>query len=502
MVRQWKSIAIAAGTVGLAFATVQAQQKAGKTPAFTAMDYIQIQQLVSRYPYAVDTGADNGGMYAGLFASDGVFVQRTGDVTGADALSATARRFQRGPRSAFHFLMDHVIEPTADGAIGKEYLAQFVFGDNGMPSRIFGGGHYDDVYERTAGGWRFKRRQFIPSQGGVDVTMPTAAIGPMMKIAQTPSQGSTLTASDYLEIQQLVYRYPYGLDTGADQGNLFANVFTMDGSFIGGPSRVDGREKLAAFAFGHRPGQGPLYARNFSTNVLIRPSPEGATGKIYAVVMDIGEGNGKPSSVLNGGHYEDSYVRTPDGWRIKSRQFLPSRGGEQTTAPVSVPHAPVKVATDRGPQPKIAKGMLAPEDYVEIQQVVATYPFALDTGADSGAMFADLFSADGAFVAGDMKIEGRDKLKAFAFGHRPGQGPLYVRNFSTNSVIEPSPTGAIGKAYAAVIDLGEGGRPSALLAGGHYEDAYVKTAEGWRIKRREFIPSKTDLPPAPSRQGR
>ncbi len=498
---RWTSIAAATGVAMLAIVTARAQTNPAKTVAFTATDYIQIQQLVSSYPYAVDTGADNGGAYARLFALDGVFAQRNGDVTGLDALSATARRFQRGPQSTFHYLMDHVIEPTPDGAVGKEYLAQFVFGDNGMPSRIFGGGHYDDVYERTAEGWRFKRRQFIASQGGFEVTTPTRAIGPMTRIAAAPAKGSALTASDYLEIQQLISRYPYGLDTGADDGHLFSDVFTSDGAFIGGPSRVEGREKLAAFASGHRPGQGPLYARNFSTNVMIRPSADGATGKIYAIVMDIAEGNGKPSSVLNGGHYEDAYVRTPGGWRIKSRQFVPSKGGEQaTTAPA--PTVPVRVAKDSGRQPKPAKGMLAPEDYVEIQQVVARYPFALDTGADSGAMFADLFSSDGSFVVGDMKIEGRDKLKAFAFGHRPGQGPLYVRNFSTNSVIEPSAGGATGKAYAAVIDIGEGGKPSALLGGGHYEDQYVKTADGWRIKRREFIPSKTELPPAPPRQGR
>ena len=69
-------------------------------------------------------------------------------------------------------------------------------------------------------------------------------------------------------------------------------------------------------------------------------------------------------------------------------------------------------------------------------------------------------------------------------------------------MIEPSAAGATGKAYAAVIELGEGGKPSTLLGGGHYEDQYVKTAGGWRIKRREFIPSKTELPPAPQRQGR
>ena len=120
--------------------------------------------------------------------------------------------------------------------------------------------------------------------------------------------------------------------------------------------------------------------------------------------------------------------------------------------------------------------VLAPEDYVEIQQVVASYPFALDTGADGGGMYADLFTTDGMFVAGDMKIGGRESLKAFAWHHRPGQGPLYVRNFSTNSLIEPSAGGATGKAYAVVLDLGENGKPSALLGGGHYEDLYEKTA--------------------------
>ncbi len=495
MIKHWKSVAIVTITGLWALVTVNAQQRPRANTAFTAADYLQIQQLVSRYPYAVDWGSDEGRAYANLFAADGVFAQRTGDVTGADGLSATARRFQRGPQSAFHFLMDHVIEPTPDGgAIGKEYLVQLVFGDNGAPHRIFGGGHYDDVYERTPDGWRFKRRQFIPSQGGYEVTTPTAAIPPMTRIATASSKPGTLTASDYLEIQQLVSRYPYGLDTGADQGNLYANVFTPDGLFYGGPARAEGHDKLAAFAFGHRPGQGPLYTRNFSTNVMIRPSPEGATGKAYAVVLDIGEGNGSSSKVLNGGHYEDVYVRTSAGWRIKSRQFLPSQGGEQVSASVPPPTVPVKVAKDAGRQPKTAKSALGPEDYVEIQQVVAAYPFALDTGADHGAMFANLFTPDGAFVSGEMKIEGAEKLKDFAYGHRPGQGPLYVRNFSTNLVIEPTPSGATGKAYAVVIALGEGGKPSTLVGGGHYEDEYVKTAAGWRIKRREFVPSKTELP--------
>jgi hypothetical protein len=109
-------------------------------------------------------------------------------------------------------------------------------------------------------------------------------------------------------------------------------------------------------------------------------------------------------------------------------------------------------------------------------------------------MYADLFAPDGSFVVGQKSFVGRENLKKFAWHHRPGQGPLYVRNFSTGALIEPSSDGATGRVYAVVFDLGEDGKPSSVLEGGHYEDVYVKTDAGWRIKRREFIYSKTELP--------
>jgi hypothetical protein len=136
---------------------------AGLTP----LDFIEIRQLVARYAYAVDTGADNGNVYASLFAPDGAFADRMGRETkGRDALAALARRNTRGPQSAFHFIVNHVIEPTAEGAVGKEYLLQLRMGDGERPNDVFGGGHYDDIYVKTPEGWRFKRRQFVPSEGG------------------------------------------------------------------------------------------------------------------------------------------------------------------------------------------------------------------------------------------------------------------------------------------------------------------------------------------------
>ena len=155
------------GLLGLVAAA--AQQKTTKTsakaPALTALDYIEIQQLVYRYGWALDSGADNGYVYASLFAPDGAFLDRTGRATsGREALAELARRNTRGSQSAFHFIMNHVIEPSPEGAIGKEYLVQLRIGDGDRPNDIFGGGHYEDVYVKTPDGWRFKQRQFLPSQ--------------------------------------------------------------------------------------------------------------------------------------------------------------------------------------------------------------------------------------------------------------------------------------------------------------------------------------------------
>jgi hypothetical protein len=261
----------------LLLVTVHGQQNA-KGGTLTPMDYIQINQLTNRYAYAVDTGADQGGMYAGLFAPDGKFLQRGGVVhTGRESLASLGYRTARGPQSVFHYLMSHAIEPTPDGnARGKEELVQFTIGDNGQPSTVFGGGHYDDIYERMADGWRFKQRQFIPSQSGYELTIPTTDVPEQRRISTAPVTSTTMTAADYIEIQQLLARYPYALDTGQRKGQMWVDLFTKDGKF--GASQ--GQEALMKIAWQHRPGQGPSYSRNFPQSVVITPTAEGATGKM------------------------------------------------------------------------------------------------------------------------------------------------------------------------------------------------------------------------------
>ena len=68
---------------------------------------------------------------------------------------------------------------------------------------------------------------------------------------------------------------------------------------------------------------------------------------------------------------------------------------------------------------------------------------------------------------------------------------MYTAHFITNHVIEPAPGGgATGKQYLVIIDLGDPGQTSVIQQGGHYEDVYVKTPQGWRFKSRQMIPAK------------
>ena len=146
--------------------------------------------------------------------------------------------------------------------------------------------------------------------------------------AQT-SKPARLTAADYVEIQQLVARYPYAVDMHGGDGSAYAALFTPDGSF---GTDVKGREQLAALAAKTNADRsGPAYTRHFVTNVVIKPSADGATGRSYLVAIDVSE-NGKPTTILHGGHYDDVYVKVPEGWRIKSRTYTRSEIGPQPAA--------------------------------------------------------------------------------------------------------------------------------------------------------------------------
>jgi hypothetical protein len=143
---------------------------------------------------------------------------------------------------------------------------------------------------------------------------------------------NALTALDYAEITQLINRYAYGIDTCGGNGYDYANVFTTDGVFIdknsdagfaaGGRVLAKGREALAELVGGGSRGcKTKLVWTDWSHIMLnheITATPEGAKGRIYLVQL----GMKGPGTIERHGGYEDVYVRTSEGWRIKSRTHV------------------------------------------------------------------------------------------------------------------------------------------------------------------------------------
>ena len=131
---------------------------------------------------------------------------------------------------------------------------------------------------------------------------------------------------------------------------------------------------------------------------------------------------------------------------------------------------------------------LTAADYLELQQLVARYSYAVDMHGGDGSAFAALFTPDGKL---GTLAKGTAQLTAFAAKTNADRsGPAFARHYVTNVVIKPAPGGATGRSYLVTIDGAEGSKPTTMLSGGHYDDVYVKTPQGWRIKSRNYVQSE------------
>ena len=135
-----------------------------------------------------------------------------------------------------------------------------------------------------------------------------------------------LTALDYIEIGQLIPKYAKALGSCSNNGYDYADLFTLDGYFApaqGGKvgNRFQGRERLAAASGGGARNcenvrwiqQG---VRHIYVNHIITPTADGATGTVDMLMIGL---DGDPNKIRHDGYYEDVYVKTPQGWRFRSR---------------------------------------------------------------------------------------------------------------------------------------------------------------------------------------
>jgi hypothetical protein len=138
---------------------------------------------------------------------------------------------------------------------------------------------------------------------------------------QTSGSASTVSAQDRAAIVALVTEYgrALGLCEAEDYARLFAEP---DGYFASGPrGQVEGHDKLVALVRSERHcnDNSERHPRNIPPSVDLQVSADRIIGRATL-----------PN---NSGHYEDVYVKTAQGWRFKSRNYLsPAEEAAKLTA--------------------------------------------------------------------------------------------------------------------------------------------------------------------------
>ena len=56
--------------------------------------------------------------------------------------------------------------------------------------------------------------------------------------------------------------------------------------------------------------------RHFTANLVVTPTPEGANGSCYLLLFNV---RNNPATITETAIYQDTLVKTPQGWRFSKR---------------------------------------------------------------------------------------------------------------------------------------------------------------------------------------
>jgi hypothetical protein len=149
----------------------------------TAMDYIEIQQLVNRLNFALDYCTSGGQDFADLFVDGGEFIIDGGNgeprkMNTRQQLIALAGgpgcESRKSPPSSYilHLAESLVIEASPEGARGTSYAIYPSSKGKYFQEDVAGQlGIYHDEYVKTSAGWRFRsrRHETSPVVGEIDL---------------------------------------------------------------------------------------------------------------------------------------------------------------------------------------------------------------------------------------------------------------------------------------------------------------------------------------------
>ena len=335
------SVLVALSVFMLVAPAANGQPQGSTAPTLSVEDYVEIRQVALYYNLGWDNAAtvDNGDIVSRSFTPDASFRRDNAPAwEGNKAVGKAAAEMRSG---VHHWDTNLVIEPHPEGAKVFRYTLVLRVDDAGQPARVTGGGPLYEIFAKTDGRWRIKDRYHYSAGSGKAIDWPRFAGRPLSPPSAAPAAqdsprgqdhaaGGALTALDYVEIEMLYGWSNIALDSGAENGEMFARTFAPDGVFEIDGRTVSGRQNLAELA-----ASGEHGLQRWLSNLYVEPSAEGAIGWAYQLDVAIGgPGTGSPTqtTIQKGGLYRDVLVNTPDGWRFKSRIYTPGN-----TMPTSVP---------------------------------------------------------------------------------------------------------------------------------------------------------------------
>ena len=298
-------------------------------------DAEQIRQLNLEYRRHLD--ARDLDAYGRLFAADGEWLGGTG--YGQTPAGITAMLKERLPANppppgptSWHLVTESGVDVRGDRATGTVTWALIQRGEGDTPAmRLLG--HYDDVYVRERGRWRYQRRIAhtdiphreleLPADSADGVAPSGAGRGAQ---AGSDAEARLRRLEDLEQIRQLFVEYKMVLDQ--QDFAAYGALFAAEGEFIAtpeqglqqakGPTAIQALvEAMPGSLLGSEPGA--------DFHVVVNPlieldaaDPDRAQAQVTWLYVVKGE-DGAPA-LCKLGHYDDQLIREAGRWRFLRRE--------------------------------------------------------------------------------------------------------------------------------------------------------------------------------------
>ncbi len=122
------------------------------------------------------------------------------------------------------------------------------------------------------------------------------------------------SVADRVEIQETLARYATAVDAG--RWELLDDVFA-DGAIIDFEANGGARDAYPGITDYLKNALGGFAAiQHYFTNFLFDVAGDSARGRFYCVTQMVTIVDGSDEVLADGGFYDASFVRTPEGWRV------------------------------------------------------------------------------------------------------------------------------------------------------------------------------------------